>query len=122
MINPYLIGKSVYLRHPTEEDALGKWHEWFSDEETTKYASDQYWPNSVENQLNHYKTLAEETIRGDQNRLVLSVVTKTEDLHIGIVGLSRINWVHRFADVIIIIGERKYRRIPYTIEAHELIH
>ena len=79
MLNPYISGKSVYLRHPTEEDALGKWHEWFSDEETTKYIVDQYWPNSVDGQLAHYRTLAEETIRGDRRQLVLSVVTTKED-------------------------------------------
>ena len=122
MINPYLVGKHVYLRHPTEEDALGKWHEWFSDEETTKYIVDQYWPNSVDAQLDHYRTLAEETIRGDRRRLVLSVVTTKDDLHIGIVGLTLINWVHRYADLIIIIGEEEYRKIPYTLEAHELMH
>jgi RimJ/RimL family protein N-acetyltransferase len=122
MLNPYISGKSVYLRHPTEEDALGKWHEWFSDEETTKYIVDQYWPNSVEGQLAHYRTLAEETIRGDRRQLVLSVVTTKEDLHIGVVGLTRINWVHQYADLVIVIGDQKYRRIPYTIEAHELMH
>jgi len=37
MYNPYIKGKHVYLRHPTEEDAIGAWHEWFSDEEIVKY-------------------------------------------------------------------------------------
>ena len=122
MENPYIIGKHVYLRHPTEEDALGKWTEWFSDEETTRYVTEQNWPNSVESQLEHYRSLTEEWMRGIHKTLVLSVVTKKENIHIGIVGLSRINWVHRFADLIIIIGEKDYRKIPYTLEAHELMH
>ena len=104
MINPYIIGKNLYLRHPTEEDASGKWYECFSDEETTKYLVDRYWPNSVENQLELYRSLNRDT-----TKLVLSVVTKKEDIHIGIVGLSVINWVHRYADSIIILGEKKYR-------------
>ena len=37
MNNPYLVGKHVYLRHPTKQDVEGKWYEWFSDEETTKF-------------------------------------------------------------------------------------
>ena len=122
MINPYLVGKHVYLRHPTEEDALGKWHEWYSDEETTKYLVDQWWPNSIENQMNLYRSLTDEWSSGNRTKLVLSVVTKKDDIHIGIVGLSTINWVHRYADLIIIIGDKKYRRIPYTLEAHELMH
>ena len=122
MYNSYITGKYVYLRHPTEQDAEGKWHEWFSDEETTKYIADQYWPNSLERQLGFYRNICEETINDTKRDLVLSVVTKDEDVHIGLVGLSRINWVHRYADLIIIIGEPDYRKIPYTLEAHELMH
>ena len=122
MINPYIAGKHVYLRHPTEEDALGKWYEWFSDEETTKYLNDQFWPNNVENQLNLYNSLVDERIRDYRHRLVLSIVTKKDDLHIGVVSLSRINWVHRYADSVIIIGDKSHKRMPYTVEAHELTH
>ena len=115
MYNPYMIGKHVYLRHPTEEDALGKWHEWFSDEQTTKHLVDRFWPNSKEAQLEFLKSL------GDRSRLALSVVTKEKDEHIGVVSLSCINWVHRYADVAIVIGEEKYRKGVYAIEAFSLI-
>ena len=117
MYNPYMIGKFVYLRHPTEEDALGSWHEWFSDEETTKYLGNQKhaWPNTKEAQLEFLKSLE------DKNRLALSIVTKKEDKHIGTVSLSGINWIHRYADPAIIIGEKKYQTGSYAIEAWNLI-
>lgn len=115
MYNAYVIGKHVYLRHPTEEDALGKWHEWFSDEQTTKYLADRFWPNSREAQLEFFKSL------GDKSRLVLSVVSKSNDEHIGVVSLSSINWVHRYADVTIVIGEKNYNKGAYSIEAFGLI-
>mgnify|MGYP000190897343 FL=1 len=57
MINPYVVGEHIYLRYPTEEDASGRWYEWFSDEETTKYLVDRYWPNSIESQLVFLKSL-----------------------------------------------------------------
>ena len=114
MYNPYMIGKHVYLRHPTEEDAMGRWHQWFSDEETTKYLADRFWPNSKEAQLEFLKSL------GARSRLVLSVVTKKEDEHIGVVSLSAINWVHRYADITIVIGEDEYRKGVYSIEAFGL--
>ena len=114
MYNPYIIGKLVYLRHPTEEDALGNWHEWFSDEETTKYLSDRYWPNCIENQLEFYRSLL-----NDKNRLVLSIICKSDDLHIGVLSMN-INWVHRYAHFSMVVGEKKYRKMPYTLEAHVL--
>jgi RimJ/RimL family protein N-acetyltransferase len=114
MKNPYIVGKHVYLRHPSEEDALGKWHEWFSDEETTKYLSDRYWPNCLENQLEFYRSLLK-----DKNRLVLSIICKSDDLHIGVLSMN-INWVHHYAHVSTVFGEKKYRKMPYTLEAHQL--
>jgi len=115
MYNPYMIGKHVYLRHPTEEDARGRWHEWFSDEQTTKYLVDRFWPNSIDAQLDFMKSLS------DRSRLVLSVITKEKDEHIGVASLSCINWVHRYADVAIVIGEEEYCRGAYAIEAFSLI-
>ena len=114
MKNPYVIGQHVYLRHPTEEDVLGKWYDWFCDEETTKYLVDRYWPNCIENQLEFYKLLP-----NDKNRLVLSIICKSDDLHIGVLSMN-INWVHRYAHFSMIVGEKKYRKMPYTLEAHVL--
>ena len=120
MYNPYMIGKLVYLRHPTEEDALGRWHEWFSDEETTKYLAgaglERVWPNTKERQLDFLKSLE------DKNRLVLSIVTIEDDKFIGVVSLSSINWIHRYADPAIVIGEKEYHKGAYAIDAMNLIH
>jgi RimJ/RimL family protein N-acetyltransferase len=115
MYNPYIVGKHVYLRAPTEEDALGHWHEWFSDEEATKHLADRFWPNTREEQLAFLKSL------GDRNRLALSVICKENDRHIGVVSLSSINWVHRYADIAIVIGDKEYHRGAYSIEAFSLM-
>ena len=69
MYNPYMEGKQVYLRHPIEEDVQGKWHEWFSDEEITRYMPERYWPNSKEKQYEFYKTIS-----SSRERLLLSII------------------------------------------------
>ena len=117
MYNPYMEGKQVYLRHPIEEDVQGKWHEWFSDEETTKFLDARFWPNSKEMQLAFYNSL-----QNDKNKLVLSIVLKSNDKHIGVISLSNINWVHRYAEGSIVFGEKSYRKMPYTVEATYLMH
>ena len=116
MYNPYIVGKQIYLRHPTEDDVQGKWHEWFSDEETTKFLEARFWPNSKESQLVFYNSL-----HNDRNKLVLSIVLLSNDQHIGIISLSDINWVHRSANIGIIIGEKKYNKGIYATEAYSLI-
>ena len=117
MYNPYIVGKNVYLRHPTEEDVKGDWHEWFSDEETTKYLIVRYWPNSIEQQLDFYSSL-----KDNRNRMVLSIVSKEDDSHIGVLGINNINWVQRYAEGSIVIGSKAHRKAQFTIEATDLLH
>jgi len=116
MYNPYIVGKQIYFRHPTKKDVQGKWHEWFSDEETTKFLESRFWPNSKESQLAFYNSLHD-----DRNKLVLSIVLKSNDQHIGVISLGSINWVHRYADIGIVIGEKKFNKGIYATEAYALI-
>jgi RimJ/RimL family protein N-acetyltransferase len=114
--NSYAAGRHVYLRHPTSEEVEGRWHEWLSDEETTRWLVGHAWPNSLERQREFYEA---STKRLD--RLVLSVIDKESDKHIGVCNLSSINWVHRFCDVAIVIGEEDYRTGPYAVETMSIL-
>lgn len=116
MKNPYAISNSIYLRAPVKEDVDGRWHEWFSDYEVTKYLADRWWPNSVESQETFFSE-----INNSKNRLVLCICDKKTDDHIGVCNLSSINWVHRYADIAIIIGESKYKNGIYALEAYDLL-
>lgn len=116
MYNAYIVGKNIYLRNPTEQDVLGKWHEWFSDEETTKYIGDRYWPNSREAQEEFYRNSI-----GSKSRLLLSIIDKATDKHIGACSLSNISWVHRYADMGLVIGEKEYRSGANAFECCSLL-
>jgi RimJ/RimL family protein N-acetyltransferase len=116
MYNPYEIGKRIYLRHPTPGDVEGRWHEWMSDPETTLWLGSQFWPNSLENQREFYET----TVKS-RNRMVLSIVDVESDRHIGVCNLSGINWLHRYTDFAVVIGEEEFRRGPYVTECMALL-
>lgn len=116
MYNPYIVGKNIYLRHPTEEDVAGKWHEWFSDEETTKYIGDRYWPNSKEAQLEFFKASM-----NSRSRLLLSIIDKASDKHIGACSLSNISWLHRYCDMALVIGEKDFRSGSLAFECCSLL-
>jgi RimJ/RimL family protein N-acetyltransferase len=111
-----MVGKQIYLRHPTEDDVQGKWHEWFSDEEITKFMGDRFWPNSKEAQLEFYKSLI-----NSKERLALSIINKSNEKHIGVISLSSINWVHRYADIALAIGEKEYRKGSVATQAFALM-
>ena len=116
MKNPYAVGDRLYLRSPIAEDVEGRWHEWLSDEQTTRWLVAHNWPNSVEAQREFY-----EASRRGRDRLVLAAIDKETDRHIGVCNLSAINWVHRFCDVAIVIGEAEYRTGPHVLEAMSLL-
>jgi len=114
--NVYATGKRVSLRPLTLLDAEGPWHTWFSNEETMKYVG--YWrPNTVEKQKNFFRSRVE---AGDD--LVLAVTRNDTQQHIGVVSLSGINWIHRYADVALIIGDEASRKqAVFGLEAFSMI-
>ena len=116
MNNPYAIGSKIYLRAPTLEDAEGSWYEWFSDPEITKHLVDRYLPNTKDYQLELFKSLSH-----TKERVVLSICRSDNDEHIGVCGLSAINWFHRHADISYVIGKKQTDNSPIIIEAMKLL-
>lgn len=104
MINPYSIGKKVYLRAPEEGDLAGDWYTWFSDYETTQFLPGRAWPNTKEQQAAFY-----ESTKNARDRMVLCICANSGDEHIGICNLSAIDWVSRHADVALVIGNKQFR-------------
>lgn len=116
MINPYAIGKSIYLRAPIESDVDGEWYQWFSDPDVTQYLGDRYWPNTVDLQMDFF-----ESIKNTRDRMVLSICLSENDEHIGVCNLSFINWVHRHADIALVIGDKEHRSGPIAVETMSLL-
>lgn len=116
MINPYAIGKKIYLRAPVVEDVTGNWYQWLSDPEITAFLAERWWPNTIESQRIFF-----DSIKDSKDRLVLAVCDVKTDRHIGVCSLSSISWVHRNADVALIIGDKNYRNGAYAIETYSLL-
>jgi [ribosomal protein S5]-alanine N-acetyltransferase len=113
----FLVGERCYLRPPTREDVLGNWPHWFSDPEVTRHMLRGVFPQSVEAQLAFYEHVSAE----QANDLVLAIVARDTDEHVGTTGLHRIDWVNRSAEFGIVIGERAYWRQGIGSEATKLI-
>ena len=116
MKNPYAIGKNIYLRAPESEDIDSDWYTWFSDPETTKYLADRNLPNTKEKQQ-----LFLEEMKNSNTRIVLIICDKENDESIGVGNLSSISWVHRKADVALVIGNKSYRNGTTAVETMTLL-
>lgn len=114
--NYYNIGSNIYLKNATIKDAKGNWYSWLNDKETTKFLGGAFWPNTKEKQIEFVKRAL-----NNNDRIIFSIYLKKKNIHIGQCSLSEINWIHRFAETGMIIGEKKYRKGVYAMEAFKLL-
>jgi len=116
MKNIFIEGKNVYLRPASIEDAKGDWYKWLNDVEINKYLANQFWPNTKAKQIEFVKSSL-----NSKERAIFSVCLKKNHKHIGQCSLSYINWVHRFADIGVVIGDKKFRKGIYALEVYKLL-
>ena len=108
-------GKKVALRALSNED-ISAWAEWFNRPETTEHMNKGAFPNTVENQEKYF--LAMSASRTD---LQLGVVSRKDDRLIGVAGIHVIDWIHRKAEISIVIAEKEYWGQGLATEAVSLL-
>lgn len=102
MIAPFLESERIQLRPFTRED-VPFWFQWFNDKATTTKMNKGAFPNT---ELAQDQFL--ETISRSKNDIQLAIASKKDHELIGAIGLHKIDWIHRHADISIIIGNKKY--------------
>lgn len=115
-VNPFLVGDRIYLRALYETDAWGPYPTWFNDEETCRGNSHHVYPYTPEQALEYIR-------HANQSRqdLVLAIVRKEDDQHIGNIALHHISPVYRSAEYAIVIGEKVDRGKGYSKEAGRIL-
>ncbi len=114
--NYYLMGNKICLRPLLAHDINQKYLSWLNDAEVTEYVEAGKFPTTKKELEEFYKD-----IKKSKTDVIFAIVTKRNDLHIGNVKISRINWIHRFADMGIIIGDKKYWGRGYGEEVCRLL-
>lgn len=103
MNRPFLVGNLVYLRTIDESDLSENYREWFNDPAVCEFNSHHRFPNYDANMREYY----EDVIKSHDN-LVLAIVAKDSDLHIGNVSLQSIDLLNQSAEFAILIGNKEY--------------
>jgi ribosomal-protein-alanine N-acetyltransferase len=113
---PFFTGKTVYLRSLVEADLDGPYVGWFNDSEVCFGNSHHVFPYTRESAL-EYIHRAQET----RNHLILAIVTKKDNSHVGNIALQNIHPVYRSAEFSILIGEKSVWGSGVGKEAGRLI-
>ena len=97
---PFIKGDKIYLRELRSSDLAGPWYTWLNDSDVTIFQNKGIFSNSIEKQTKYYESLV-----NNPNEAVLAIIEEETQKHIGCVGLHRIDWVHRSAELGIVIGD-----------------
>jgi len=97
----YFLAEDFYLRRLRASDVDGRWPDWFNDPEVTRFQAKGYEINTKAKQRAYY-----DEISASSSDVVLAIVDRATDLHIGNVGLHNIHPIHRTAVLGIVIGEK----------------
>jgi len=107
-----ITGEIVRLR-PIEREDVPRFARWFSDPEVRRHLF-IYIPPSLAQEERWFERLQERLARNED--VVLAIET-LEGVHIGNIGLHRINWKDRNAELGIVIGEKEYWDQGYGTDA-----
>ena len=116
MTDYYLRGKRIYLREVRETDVNDNYYAWLNDPEINRYLETRYIARSIEN----IKKYVHEK-QADTNEPFLAICLIGDVRHIGNIKLGPINWIHRKADVSLVIGAKDLWGKGYASEAISII-
>lgn len=113
---PFLSAERLYLRPLEPTDADGPYVAWFNDEMVCRGNSHHVWPYTRDNALAYI-----EASRRATDRLVLAIVLREGDRHIGNIALQCVHPLYRSAEFAIVLGDRTAWGNGYSKEAGRLI-
>jgi len=116
MRKPFLIGDKIYLREIEKSDLNENYQQWFNDEEVCRFNDHHRFPNYRQDMEEYYGDVIK-----SKNNLILAIIDKKTDKHIGNVSLQNIDYVNRSAEIAIIIGDKNYWSKGVGGEAANLI-
>ncbi|MFH0969688.1 MAG: GNAT family protein [Patescibacteria group bacterium] len=112
----FLEGKKIYLRPLTANDINDNYISWLNDSEVCKYNSHHAFP--------YNKHKAEEYLKNislSKEILVLAIITKRSEKHIGNISLQQIDLLNSSAEFAILLGDKNYWGKGIAKEASVLI-
>jgi ribosomal-protein-alanine N-acetyltransferase len=112
----YLDGRHIYLREVRPDDVDHGYYRWMNDPEVMQYLESRYYPHAKESLRDYVRQK-----QGDESNVFLAIVLKQNNRHIGNIKLGPINWIHRMADIGILIGEKDCWSQGFASEAISLV-
>lgn len=115
MNNIFLQSDNLILEPLESKHQNENYVSWLNDEEVTKYNSHGIFPNTLA-QTEIYVANAQTS-----SSIVLAIIHKKANKHIGNVAISSIDFINSHADLVILIGDKNYWNKGYAYESFTLL-
>ena len=112
----FLAGDRIYLRPLEPADADANYGFWLNDPQVCRFNAHHRFPYTRADLLDYI-----EGLRGAHDRLVLAIVEREGDRHVGNISLQSIDPLERSAEFAIVIGEKSAWGKGFSKEAARLI-
>lgn len=110
--NIIVTGEKIYLRPIKLSDVNKNYLCWMQNKEVTKYLESRFFPQSIKIIKEYIKSVI-----SNPQTIFFAIIAKEEQKHIGNVKLHRINQIHRFGEISIIIGDKFFWGRGYGADA-----
>ena len=111
----FIEGEKVYLRPLLENYDDLQYLKWLNDPQINQFSNRLLW-SCAELDLKQFLKKCHE-----KRDLLLAIIEKSNNLHIGNILLSDINWIHRKGELSILIGEKEWQGKGFAKEAWQLL-
>lgn len=113
---PYIVGNKIYLRPLVRDDLNEVYLSWLNDPEVNCYLESGLFPTTMDSLKRFY-----DQVTGSADQVILAMIDRETDKHIGNVKLGPISWVHRRATFGILIGDKQFWGRGIGTEATKLM-
>lgn len=107
----FIKSKNLILRGIQPSDVDGPYFSWMNDFEITRYLESRFFPHTKEEMLQFLR----ETANG--RNLMLAICKKDDGKHIGNIKIGPIDFIHRRAEMGLLIGDKEEWGKGYASEA-----
>ena len=112
MNKPFLTGENVALRPLEVGDLEGGYVSWLNDDEVCRFNSHHVFPYTEESGRSYIASQQD-----NRTALVLAIVDRHSNEHIGNISLQSIDYINRSAEFAILLGEKQFWGKGYSKEA-----
>lgn len=98
-------GERISIKILSVEDVDENYVEWLNDKEVTRFLESRWKSYSLEDLKEYVKAINESS-----NDIMFGIYLKENQEHIGNIKIGQINYIHRYADLGFILGQRHWNK------------